>query len=175
MSYVSQRFPSQDAGSLVAVSVYTRLPPFSPDHSFCNGCTDEWLGSNCVGPLRRLRQLGCPTCRRPARESDQGCTPVETVMLDGDSEYQTRLANTTMEQTNPTRESIQTITSISSSVQVTRAMSGVVNSRDALSRPQYAETELIVKRVIERSVPHLLSRVCGSHRWVETVSDYGRP
>jgi len=74
---------------------------------------------------------------------------VETVMLNEDSEYQTRLANTITEQTNSARESIQTITSTSSSLQVTRAMSGVVNSRDALSRSQYAETNPIVKSVME--------------------------
>ena len=76
---------------------------------------------------------------------------VETVMLDEDSEYQTRLANAITEQTNSTREVIQTINSTSSSVQVTRAMSGLVNSRDALSRSQYAETEPIVQSVMEVS------------------------
>jgi len=155
VSYVSQRFPLQNADSFIAVSVYTGLSSFllnfSPDHGFCNGCMDEWLESNRVGPLRRLRQLHCPTCRKPARESDLGRMFVETVVLDEDSEYQTRLANTITEQTNSTRESIQTITSISSSVQVTRAASGVVNSRDALSRSQYAETEPIVKTVMEVS------------------------
>lgn len=76
---------------------------------------------------------------------------VETVMLDEDSEYQTRLANAITEQTNSARESIQAITSTSSGVQVTRAMSGVVNSRDALSRSQYAGTEPIVQSVMEVS------------------------
>lgn len=95
--------------------------------------------------------MHCPTCRKPARESDLGRMFVETVVLNEDSEYQTRLVNTITEQTNLTRDSVQTITPASSSVQVTRAMSGVVNSRDALSKSQYAETEPIVKSVIEVS------------------------
>ena len=76
---------------------------------------------------------------------------VEAVVLNEDSEYQARLANTITEQTNLTRDSIQTITPTSSSVQVTSAMSGVVNSRDALSTSQYAETEPIVRSVMEVS------------------------
>jgi len=155
VSYVSQRFPSQNAGSFIAVSACLHLPSsllnLSSDHGFCDGCMHEWLESNRVGPLGRLQSLRCPTCRKPAHESDLGRMFVETVVLDEDSEYQTRLVNAITEQTNSTRDSIQTITSTSSSVQVTRAMSGVANSRDALSTSQYAETEPIVKSVMEVS------------------------
>jgi len=119
----------------------------------------EWLESNRVGPLGRLRQLHCPTCRKPARESDLGRIFVETVVLDEDTEYQTRLMNTITEQTNSARDSVQTITPTSSAVQVTRAMSGVVRSRDALSKSQYAETEPIVKSVMEVSAVSFITHV----------------
>lgn len=74
---------------------------------------------------------------------------VETVVLNEDTEYQTRLANTITEQTSTIRDSVQTITAASSGVQVARAISAVVKSRDALSNSQYAETEPIVKTVTE--------------------------
>lgn len=112
----------------------------------------EWLESNRVGPQRRLRQLQCPTCRKPARESDLGRMFVETIVLDEDAEYQTRLMNTITEQTNSARDSVQTITPTSSAVQVNRVISGVIRSRDVLSQSQYAENEPVVKTVTEVSV-----------------------
>ena len=122
------------------------------DHGFCDPCMREWLESNRVGPQRRLRQLQCPTCRKPARESDLGRMFVETIVLDEDAEYQTRLMNTITEQTNSARDSVQTITPTSSAVQVNRVISGVVRSRDVLSQSQYAENEPVVKTVTEVSV-----------------------
>jgi hypothetical protein len=111
----------------------------------------EWLESNRVGPQRRLKQLHCPTCRKPARESDLGRIFVDTIVLDEDAEYRTRLANAITEQTNSARDSVQAIASTSSDVQVAGAISGVVKARDALSKSQYAETEPIVKSVTEVS------------------------
>ncbi|KAF9648862.1 hypothetical protein BDM02DRAFT_3186733 [Thelephora ganbajun] len=75
---------------------------------------------------------------------------VDTIVLNEDTEYRTRLMNTITEQTNSACDSIQTITPASSVVQVNRAISGVVQSRDVLSRLQYAETEPIVESVIEK-------------------------
>jgi hypothetical protein len=83
---------------------------------------------------------------------------VETVVLNEDTEYQTRLVNTIMEQTNSARDSVQTITSDSTGVQVTRAISGVVKSRDTLSNSQYAETEPVVKSVMEVSTTSFIAR-----------------
>ena len=176
MFYVSQRFPSQNADSFVAVSVFLHfssfLPNISPDHGFCDGCMREWLDSNRVGPQRRLRQLHCPTCRKPAHESDLGRIFVETVVLDEDPEYQTRLVDTITEQTNSARDSIQTITSASTGIQVTRAISGVTASRDLLSHSQYAETEPVVKSVMEVGTVPSIARMRGSHAQVEIVSDH---
>ena len=112
----------------------------------------EWLESNRVGPQRRLRKLHCPTCRKPARESDLGRIFVEAVVLDEDAEYQSRLLSSIAEQTNSARTSLQTITPTSSAVQVTRAISGVVRSQNALSTSQYSQTEPIVRTVTEVSV-----------------------
>ena len=131
----------------------------SPDHGFCDPCMREWLESNRVGPQRRLRQLQCPTCRKPARESDLGRMFVETIVLDEDAEYQTRLVNTITEQTNSARDSVQAITPTSSTVQVNRAISGVARTRDVLSQSQYAENEPIVKTVMEVSVMYIIACV----------------
>ena len=118
----------------------------------------EWLESNRVGPQRRLRQLHCPTCRKPARESDLGRIFVEAVVLDEDAEYQSRLMNSIAEQTNSARNSLQTITPTSSAVQVTRAISDVVQSQNALSTSKYSETEPIVRTVTEVSVTSFSTR-----------------
>ena len=128
------------------------IHPSSPDHGFCDGCVQEWLESNRVGPQRRLRKLHCPTCRKPASESDLGRMFVETVMLDEDAEYQGRLMKAIAEQTNSARDSVRTINATSSPVQVTRAMSGVVQSRDALSVSQCAENEPVVRSALEVGV-----------------------
>jgi len=119
----------------------------------------EWLESNRVGPQRRLRQLQCPTCRKPARESDLGRMFIETVVLDEDAEYQTRLLDTITEQTNLARDSVRAITPTSSAVQVNRTISGIVQSRDMLSQSQYAENEPIVKTVTEVSVMFIIACV----------------
>ena len=74
---------------------------------------------------------------------------VETVVLDEDTEYQTRLVNAVTEQMNSARDSVRTIDSTSSAVQVTRAMSAVSQSQNMLSTSQYAQTEPIVKNVME--------------------------
>ena len=130
-----------------------------PDHGFCDACMREWLESNRVGPQRRLRQLQCPTCRKPAHESDLGRMFVETIVLDEDAEYRTRLMNTITEQTNSTHDSLLAITPTSSAVQVNRAISGVFQSRDVLSASQYAENEPIVKTVTEVSVTTFIAHV----------------
>ena len=97
MSYVSQRFLSQNADSFIAVSLSLHLSSvlLSPlsDHGFCDECMREWLESNRAGPQRRLKKLYCPTCRKPARESDLGRMFVETIVLDEDTEYQALLVN----------------------------------------------------------------------------------
>lgn len=128
----------------------------SPDHGFCNPCMREWLESNRVGPQRRLRQLQCPTCRKPACESDLGRMFVETVVLDEDAEYQTRLLNTITEQTNSARDSVRAITPTSSTVQINRTISGIVQSQNILSQSQYAENEPIVRTVTEVSVMFII-------------------
>jgi len=84
---------------------------------------------------------------------------VEPVVLGEDAEYQSRLSNAITEQTNLAHDSVQMITPTSSGVQVTRAISGVIKSRDVLSKSQYAETEPIVKSVMEVSV--VSSIACG--------------
>ena len=109
----------------------------------------DWLESNRVGPQRRLKRLHCPTCRQPARESDLGRIFVEAVVLDEDAEYQANLVNAITEQTNSVHDSIRIIDPSSSALQVTRAISSVVQSRDALSTSQYAETEPITRSVME--------------------------
>ena len=59
-------------------------------------------------------------------------------MLD---EYQTRLpVNAITEQMNSARDSVRVINSTSSAVQVTRALSGVVQSQHLLSTLQCAQT-----------------------------------
>lgn len=77
---------------------------------------------------------------------------VETVVLDEDAEYQTRLLNMITEQTNSARDSVRAITPTSSAVQINRTISGIVQSRNTLSQSQYAENEPIVKTVTEVSV-----------------------
>ena len=118
----------------------------------------EWLESNRVGQQRKLKKLYCPTCRKPARESDLGRMFVETIMLSEDTEYQTRLLNTITEQTNSARKSVQTITPTSSGIQVAGAISGLVGSRDMLSKSKYVETEPIVKTVVEVSTMSFIAR-----------------
>jgi hypothetical protein len=76
---------------------------------------------------------------------------VETIVLDEDAEYQTRLVNAITEQTNSARDSVRTISSTFSAVQVAGVISGVVRSRDALATSEYAETEPIVRKVTEVS------------------------
>ena len=115
--------------------------------------------------------MQCPTCRKPAHESDLGRIFVETIVLDEDAEYQARLMNTIMEQTSSARDSVQAITPTSSAVQVNKAISGVVRSRDVLSQSRYAENEPIVKTVTEVSVTSII-RVCDSHAQVETAGDH---
>lgn len=124
---------------------------FILDHGFCDGCMRDWLESNRIGPQRRLRKLHCPTCRKPTRESDLGPMFLETIVLDEDAEYQTRLVNAITEQTNSARDSVRAISPTSGAGQVTRAISGVVHSRVALSASQYAGTEPIVRTVTEVS------------------------
>jgi hypothetical protein len=84
---------------------------------------------------------------------------VETVVLDEDTEYQTRLVNAVTEQMNSARDSLRKITPSSSAIQVTSTISGVVRSRDALSTSQYAKTEPIVKNVMEVSTASFSTRV----------------
>ena len=95
--YVSQWFPSQNADSFIVVSGFLHFSSFllnsSPDHGFCDECMRKWLESNRAEPQRRLKQLYCPTGRKPARESDLGRMFVETVVLDEDTEYQALLVN----------------------------------------------------------------------------------
>ena len=74
---------------------------------------------------------------------------VETVILNEDTEYQTQLVNTITEQTNSAHDSVRSITTTSSAVQVKMAVSGVARSRGALSESRYAEDEPIVKSVME--------------------------
>ena len=157
MCYVSQRSPLQSADFFIAVSVV--LHSFSPsaqfrsaDHGFCDACMRGWLKSNRVGPQRRLRQLKCPTCRKPARESDLGRMFVETVVLNEDTEYQTRLVNTITDQINSARDSVRAISPASSAVQVNGMISAVVQSRGVLSESRYAENEPMVKAVMEVSL-----------------------
>ena len=133
----------------VSSSSFLNFQFLSPDHGFCEPCMREWLESHRVGPQRRLRQLQCPTCRKPARESDLGRMFVETVILSEDTEYQTRLVTTITEQTNSAHDSVRSISPTSSAVQVKTAVSGVVRSRDALSESQYAENEPIIKTVMQ--------------------------
>ena len=84
---------------------------------------------------------------------------VETVVLDEDTEYQTRLVNAITEQMNSTRDSVRTISSTSGTLQVTNAISGVVQSQNALSTSQYAKTDPIVKNVTEVSSVTFSTRV----------------
>ena len=84
---------------------------------------------------------------------------VETVVLNEDTEYQTHLMNAVTEQINSARDSVRTIDPTSSTVQVNRTISGVVQSRDTLSASQYAETEPIVKNVTEVSTAPFDARV----------------
>lgn len=111
----------------------------------------DWLESNRVGPQRRLRPLHCPTCRKPARESDLGRMFVETVVLDEDTEYQTRLVNAVTEQIHSARDSVRMINPTSGAIQVAKTISGVAQSRNALSTSQYANSEPVVKNVMEVS------------------------
>ena len=75
---------------------------------------------------------------------------VEIVMLDEDAEYQARLVNAITEQLNSARDSVRVVDSTSSAVQVTRAISAVVQSQHALSTSQQcAQVEPIVKDVME--------------------------
>ena len=50
---------------------------------------NRWLEWNRVRSLGWSRQLNCPTCRKPAYESDLGRIFVETVVLDGGTEQLT--------------------------------------------------------------------------------------
>ena len=84
---------------------------------------------------------------------------VETVLLNEDAEYQARLVNTITEQTNLARDSVQEITPTSSAVQVTKAISGVVQSRDVLSESRYSETEPLVETVMKVCVISLVVHV----------------
>ena len=68
-------------------------------------------------------------------------------MLDEDTECQARLVNAIAEQMNSARNSVRVITSTSSAVQVTRAISGAAQSQHAPSASQCAQTEPIVKNV----------------------------
>jgi hypothetical protein len=83
---------------------------------------------------------------------------VEALVLDEDAEYRTQLANTITDQINSARDAIRTIDPTSSAFQVAGAMSGIVQSRVALSTSQYAETEPIVKSVTEVSVMSFRTR-----------------
>ena len=74
---------------------------------------------------------------------------VETIVLDEDTEYQTRLANAIAEQMNSARDFVRMIDHTSGAVQLTQAISGVVQSRDTLAMSQYSKTEPIVKNVME--------------------------
>lgn len=74
---------------------------------------------------------------------------VETIVLDEDTEYQTRLANAITEQMNSARDVVRMIDHNSGAVQLTQAISGVVQSRDTLATSQYSKTEPIVKNVME--------------------------
>ena len=76
---------------------------------------------------------------------------VETVVLDEDTEYQTRLINAVTEQIHSARDSVRMIDPTSSVVQVTKTISDVTQSRSALSGSQYANSEPIVKNVMEVS------------------------
>ena len=113
-----------------------------------------------IEPPWTTEQLQRPTCHKPVRESDLGRMFVETVVLNEDTEYQTRLANTVTEQINSARDSVRTMTPTSSAVQVNRAISGVLQSRDTLSKSQYAENEPIVKTVMEDSLTPFIT-----HAW----------
>jgi hypothetical protein len=84
---------------------------------------------------------------------------VETVVLDEDAEYQNRLMNMITEQTNSARDSVQGIIPTSSVVQVNRAISGIVRSRDVLSQSQYVENEPIVGTVMEVSIMSIIACV----------------
>ena len=118
-----------------------------------------WLESNRVGPQRRLRQLKCPTCRKPARESDLGRMFVEAVVLNEDTEYQSRMVNTITDQISLVRDSVRAISPASSAVQVKGAISTVVQSRGVLSKSQYAENEPMVKAVMEVCLMYFATRV----------------
>ena len=96
---------------------------------------------------------------------------VETVVLNEDTEYQTRLVNTVTEQINSARDSVRTITPTSSAVQVNRAISGVLQPRDTLSKSQYAENEPMVKTVIKVSLMSFIPRVVLICTEVETIRD----
>ena len=116
----------------------------------------EWLKSN---RIRGSKQLECPTCRKPARESDLGRMFVETVVLneDTDRKTKTRLVDTIMEQINSLHGFVRAITPTSNAVQVNRAMLSVVRAQDVISKSQHAKNELMVKAVMDVSL-HVFRR-----------------
>jgi len=119
-------------------------------HGFCDACMGEWLKSNRIAQQKRFE---CPTCRKPALESDLGRMFVETVVLSEDAECETkkkRLVDTIMKQIDSVHGSVRTITPTSNAAQVNSAMLGVVRAQGVLSKSQQAKSEPMVNAVVEK-------------------------